>query len=221
MTSILIIEDNKDIVELLIPYFNGYNIDFAYNGEEGLNKFYNNKYDLILLDVMMPVLDGFSTCREIRKVSSIPIIMITARTSDEDFILGIDIGADDYIVKPFSPKQVQAKVKALLRRTNLGKVVIKRGSLFLDIENHIVKINDENVILTKKELEILYLLVSNPSNVFSRERLLDIIWGDDYFGDYRTVDSHVKRLRSKLDNFNKDFEIKTVWGVGYKYEDNE
>lgn len=220
MISILMVEDNKDIVELLLPYLSAYNVSIANDGEEALNMFYNNKYDLILLDVMMPILDGFSVCKEVRKTSNVPVIMITARTSDEDVILGIDIGADDYIVKPFSPRQVVAKIKAMLRRSDIGSDILKSGSVFIDIANHIVKINDTDVTLTKKELEILYLLVKHPKNVYSREKLLDIIWGDDYFGELRTVDSHVKRLRSKLEKYETDFEIKTVWGVGYKYEKN-
>lgn len=220
MISILMVEDNKDIVELLIPYLSDYKISVANDGEMALNMFYNNKYDLILLDVMMPILDGFSVCKEIRKSSNVPVIMITARSTDEDVIMGIDIGADDYIIKPFSPKQVVAKIKAMLRRSDIGNEIIKSGFLFIDIKNHVVKINEEEVSLTKKELEILYLMVKHPNNVFSREKLLDIIWGDDYFGELRTVDSHVKRLRSKLEVFDLDFEIKTVWGVGYKYEKN-
>lgn len=220
MVSILFIEDNKDIVDLLIPYLSDYKIDVAYDGEAGLNKFYNNSYDLILLDVMMPILDGFSVCKEVRRESNIPIIMITARSSDEDFIMGVEIGADDYIVKPFSPKKVVAKIKALLRRTDVSSEIIKRGSLYIDLDNYIVKINDDVVRLTKKEIEILYLLVKHKDFVYTREKLLDVVWGDDYFGDFRTVDTHIKRLRSKLEVYSLDFSIKTIWGVGYKYEKN-
>lgn len=217
---ILIVDDNIDIIDLMVPHFikEGYEIDIAKDGLEALDKF-NSKHDLVLLDIMMPKLDGISVCKKIREKSSVPIIMITAKSSDEDVIEGLDIGADDYIVKPFSPRQVVAKVKAMLRRLKVEKNILKRDNLFIDMDSYIVRLNEQVINLTKKEIELLYLLVSHPKRVYTREILLDTLWGEDYLGDIRTVDTHIKRLRAKLNKYPHNFDIETVWGVGYKYED--
>jgi DNA-binding response OmpR family regulator len=168
-------------------------------------------------------MDGLTLCKKIRQTSTVPIIMITAKSEDEDVIMGIDVGADDYIVKPFSPRQVVAKIKALIRRLDIAlnddKLVVI-DNLVINMDEYIVKIADEVIPLTKKEIEILYLIAKHPSRIYSREILLDTLWGDDYFGDVRTVDTHIKRIRAKLHlNNNKySWDIKTVWGVGYKFE---
>ena len=172
---------------------------------------------------MMPVTDGFEVCREIRKTSNVPVIMVTARGEDFERIMGLDIGADDYIVKPFSPGEVMARVRAVLRRLTRDDSIKKQvhviGSLVIDLDNYEVKIDQNLVSLTKKEIEILWTLAKNKNKVFSRENLLNSLWGYDYFGDSRTVDSHIKRLRAKLDEFTHDtWDIKTIWGVGYKFE---
>ncbi len=220
----LIADDNKQITSILKEYAKneGYEVKIAYDGKETLELF--NKYnpDVVLLDVMMPKIDGFEVCREIRKISNVPVIMITARGEDFERIMGLDIGADDYIVKPFSPAEVMARVRAVMRRImsdNTSNRIFKYDNLTINMESYVVTIDNKNVDLTKKELEILWTLASNRNKVFTRDNLLNSIWGYDYYGDSRTVDSHIKRLRSKLDNFNhENWEIKTIWGVGYKFE---
>ncbi len=220
----LIADDNKQITSILKEYAKneGYEVKIAYDGKETLELF--NKYnpDVVLLDVMMPKIDGFEVCREIRKISNVPVIMITARGEDFERIMGLDIGADDYIVKPFSPAEVMARVRAVMRRImsdNTSNKIFKYDNLTINMESYVVTIDNKNVDLTKKELEILWTLASNRNKVFTRDNLLNSIWGYDYYGDSRTVDSHIKRLRSKLDNFNhENWEIKTIWGVGYKFE---
>lgn len=171
----------------------------------------------------MPGRDGFDVCREIRKSSNVPIIMVTARSEDNDRIMGLDIGADDYIVKPFSPGEVMARIRAILRRLDIPdsktKNIVRHSGLEVNISDYSVKVNGHPVNLTKKEIEILWLLSSNPDKVFSRDNLLDSVWGYDYFGDARTVDTHIKRLRAKLDITDEfGWDIKTIWGVGYKFE---
>jgi DNA-binding response OmpR family regulator len=223
--SILMVDDNKDIIDLLLPHFKKENFDVtvAYDGVEAYKLFDPKKHNLLLLDIMMPKMDGLTLCKKIRQTSTVPIIMITAKSEDEDVIMGIDIGADDYIVKPFSPRQVVAKIKALIRRLDIAlnddKLVVI-DNLVINMDEYIVKIADEVIPLTKKEIEILYLIAKHPSRIHSREILLDTLWGDDYFGDVRTVDTHIKRIRAKLHlNSNKySWDIKTVWGVGYKFE---
>lgn len=220
----LIADDNKQITSILKEYAKneGYEVKIAYDGKETLELF--NKYnpDVVLLDVMMPKIDGFEVCREIRKISNVPVIMITARGEDFERIMGLDIGADDYIVKPFSLAEVMARVRAVMRRImsdNTSNKIFKYDNLTINMESYVVTIDNKNVDLTKKELEILWTLASNRNKVFTRDNLLNSIWGYDYYGDSRTVDSHIKRLRSKLDNFNhENWEIKTIWGVGYKFE---
>mgnify|MGYP003292039452 FL=1 len=178
---------------------------------------------MILLDVMMPEVDGFEVCRRLRKESMVPIIMITARGEDYDKIMGLDIGADDYVIKPFSANEVMARVRAVLRRIQVQEQqkqnVYEVSNLKIDLDKYVVEISGEEVALTKKEIELLWTLAKNSTKVFSRENLLDSIWGYDYFGDSRTVDSHIKRLRAKLDKYDHEgWDIKTIWGVGYRFE---
>lgn len=223
--SILIADDNQQITSILEEYAKkeGYMPTIAYDGSVALEHFYNQNPDIILLDVMMPLIDGFKVCRQIRKTSNVPIIMITARGEDYEKIMGLDIGADDYIVKPFSPAEVMARIRAILRRIGLddnkSKNEFNFDNLFINLDDYTVTIDDNKLSLTKKEFEILWTLANNKNKVFSRDNLLNSLWGYDYFGDNRTVDSHIKRLRAKLDEFEHDnWEIKTIWGVGYKFE---
>lgn len=227
MKYILIADDNKQISSILAEYSKkeGYTPILAYDGNEAISKFGEYDFEIILLDVMMPKIDGFEVCREIRKTSNIPIIMVTARGEDFERIMGLDIGADDYIIKPFSPGEVMARVRAILRRISKtdekGTIVqvFKFDNLKINLDDYTVEINKINVSLTKKEIELLWTLANNNKKVFSRENLLSNLWGYDYFGDSRTVDSHIKRLRSKLGEYSHDnWEIKTVWGIGYKFE---
>lgn len=226
---ILIADDNEVILDILKTYIikEGFTPILAHDGEEVLKMFSDYTPLLILLDVMMPKKNGFEVCREIRKTSDIPIIMITAKGEDADRIMGLDIGADDYIVKPFSPGEVMARIRAILRRIELSDdqetEILHFPGLEINISEYKVIINDQPVSLTKKEIEIFWLLASNPGKVFSRDNLLNNVWGYDYYGDARTVDTHIKRLRSKISskiNSSKalDWEIKTIWGVGYKFE---
>lgn len=221
----LIADDNKQITSILEEYAKseGYDVKIAYDGKSAIDAF--NKYNpnIVLLDVMMPLMDGFEVCREIRKQSNVPIIMITARGEDFERIMGLDIGADDYIVKPFSPGEVMARVRAIMRRLmtddKRNNQVFSFDNLQINMDDYIVSINGSNVSLTKKEIEILWTLATNRNKVFTRDNLLNSLWGYDYYGDNRTVDSHIKRLRSKLDEYvHENWEIKTIWGVGYKFE---
>jgi DNA-binding response OmpR family regulator len=220
----LIADDNRQITSILEEYAKkeGYDVKIAYNGRQALDTFDKHKPDIVLLDVMMPIIDGFEVCRRIRKVSNVPLIMITARGEDFERIMGLDIGADDYIVKPFSPAEVMARVRAVMRRIgaeNISSKLFVYDNIKINMEDYIVTIDENNVSLTKKEIEILWTLAVNKNKVFSRGNLLNSLWGYDYYGDSRTVDSHIKRLRSKIDNFqHKNWEIKTIWGVGYKFE---
>lgn len=223
--NILIADDNDGIVDILKSYVTkeGFTPIIAYDGESAIKIFNENSPILILLDVMMPKKDGFEVCQEIRKTSNVPIIMITAKGEDSDRIMGLDIGADDYIVKPFSPGEVMARIRAVLRRIDISeedkKDIIKHPMLEINISDYEVKIKERIVNLTKKEIEILYLLASNPNKVFSRDNLLNSIWRYEYFGDARTVDTHIKRLRAKIDiPESSTWDIKTIWGVGYKFE---
>ncbi len=225
MNKILIADDNIQITKILSEFAKkeGYEPIIAYNGEEVLKLFNQNKFSIILLDVMMPKKDGFEVCREIRKISNIPIIMITARGEDFERIMGLDIGADDYIVKPFSGNEVMARIRAVLRQIDYSKNTKQKylnyDNLTVCLDNATVTINDQKVTLTKKELEILCLLLDNQGKIFSRDNLLNDLWGYDYFGDTRTVDSHIKRLRAKLDIIpHPNWMIKTIWGMGYKFE---
>lgn len=228
MGKILIADDNKQITMILSSYAKkeGFDVLIAYDGEQALELFSTNKKDIVmvLLDVMMPKLDGFEVCQALRKISMVPIIMITARGEDYDKIMGLDIGADDYVVKPFSASEVMARVRSVLRRmgggtANVNKNTYKVGNLFIDLDKYTVEIDGEDVPLTKKEIELLWTLAKNSTKVFSRDNLLDSLWGYDYEGDSRTVDSHIKRLRAKLEKYpHPEWDIKTIWGVGYRFE---
>ncbi len=225
MAIMLIADDNRQITSILEEYAKkeSFDVKIALNGREALKSFEKYNPDIVLLDVMMPEMDGFEVCREIRKQSNVPIIMITARGEDFERIMGLDIGADDYIVKPFSPAEVMARVRAVMRRISLDEKINAKiftyDNLKINMSDYIVSINNNNISLTKKEIEILWTLVSNKNKVFTRDNLLNSLWGYDYYGDNRTVDSHIKRLRSKLDDYeHENWEIKTIWGVGYKFE---
>ena len=229
MYNVLIADDNLQIVSILKEYCkkNNFNVTLAHDGEETLEKIRNNKFDIVLLDIMMPKKNGFDVCKEVRTFSNVPIIMITARGEDFERIMGLETGADDYIVKPFSPGEVIARIHAILRRVipnenTSQEKIFSYDNLTINLSDFTVKISDENVSLTKKEIELLWLLSTNRNKVFTRENLLDSIWGYDYFGDSRTVDSHIKRLRAKLDNYEHEtWNIKTIWGVGYKFDIQE
>ena len=224
MTKVLIIDDNRQITSILEEYAKkeGYTTVVTGDGIEGVRMFEAEKPDIILLDVMMPKMDGFEVCREIRKISQVPIIMVTARGEDFEKIMGLEIGADDYIVKPFSPGEVMARIKAILRRVardDKNTHIYKHSNLVINIEDYAVTIDSSPVILTKKEIELLWTLATNRNKVFTRDNLLNSLWGYDYYGDSRTVDSHIKRLRAKIDHYSHpEWDIKTIWGVGYKFE---
>ena len=227
MDTLLIVDDNKQITSILEDYAKneGYKTIIALDGEDALIKFEEEKPDIMLLDVMMPKKDGFSVCREIRKTSNVPIIMITARGEDFEKIMGLEIGADDYIVKPFSLGEVMARIKAIMRRVGNEenkKQKLSFDNLQIDMDTYSAYINNKKLPLTKKEIEILWTLCKAQNKVFSREQLLNMIWGYDYYGDNRTVDSHIKRLRAKIDKFEHiSWDIATIWGVGYKFEVKE
>lgn len=225
--KVLIVDDNKNINDVLIKYCkrDGYETISAYDGEEAIIIYENERPDLILLDVMLPKIDGFEVCKKIREKSNVPIIMVTAKSEDMDRIMGLDIGADDYIIKPFSPAEVMARIRAIMRRigreivVDTSKNILNYGNLKIDIDRYSVFIENEEVSLTKKEKELLIIMATSANKVFTRDNLLDNIWGLDYYGDIRTVDTHIKRLRAKLDKFEKkDWDIVTVRGVGYKLE---
>ncbi|NSW76401.1 MAG: response regulator transcription factor [Candidatus Atribacteria bacterium] len=224
MSSILVVDDEKAVCDLLKMYLEkeGFEVMVAHDGEEALKKVEHHHPSLILLDLMLPKKDGWTVCREIRKISDVPIIMLTARGEEFDRILGLELGADDYIAKPFSPREVVARVKAVLRRTQMqGGEKTKHldyGCLFIDYEARMVKINGKELTLTPKEFELLWFLARNPSRAYTREKLLELIWDYDFAGDSRTVDTHIKRLREKLEEAGAPPCIKTVWGYGYKFE---
>ena len=222
---ILVVDDDKNICEIIRLYLEkeGFAVTIANDGEAALEMFRETTPSVVVLDVMMPKMDGFQVCREIRRVSSIPIIMLTAKGETFDKVLGLELGADDYMVKPFENKELVARIKAVLRRyepkDNADKEIIY-PNLCVNLTNYELKINGEVVDIPPKELELLYYLATNPNKVFTREQLLETVWGFDYFGDSRTVDVHVKRLREKLELAGEsvNWQLKTVWGVGYKFE---
>ncbi|MBO7519176.1 MAG: response regulator transcription factor [Clostridia bacterium] len=223
--KILIVDDDSNICELLRMYFNkdGFDTAIAADGEEALDLVLKYKPDLILLDIMMPRLDGWQVCREVRKISEVPIIMLTAKGEVFDKILGLELGADDYISKPFDTKEVLARVKAVLRRSNekSKRSAIKEvrfDKLVINLTNYELIVDGKQIDTPPKELELIFHLASNPNRVYTRDQLLDEVWGFDYYGDSRTVDVHVKRLREKLENVSEKWSLKTVWGVGYKFE---
>lgn len=227
MEYVLIADDNKDITDILAVYVKkeGYEPLIAKDGVETERLFEQYNPLAILLDVMMPLKDGYQVCKDIRKVSSVPIILITARGEDYDKIMGLDIGADDYIVKPFSPSEVMARLRAVLRRLKKEENdekqenVLKVNNMVVNLEEYSFMVDGKRIPLTKKEIETMWTLASHPNKVFTRDNLLDSLWGYDYYGDSRTVDSHIKRLRAKLDTVEHSaWSIKTIWGVGYKFE---
>ncbi|MCD7960634.1 MAG: response regulator transcription factor [Enterococcus sp.] len=232
MNKILIADDNQQITSILANYARkeGFEPLVALDGQQAqaleLFEQHEKNIDVVLLDVMMPKLDGFEVCRELRRRSMVPIVMVTARGEDFERIMGLDIGADDYILKPFSAGEVMARVRAILRRVQPREAeqqnLYSVGNLVIDLDKYLVTIGGADVTLTKKEVELLWTLAKNSSKVFSRENLLDSISGNDYPGDSRTGDSHIKRLLAKVDKFeHEEWEIKTIWGVGYRFEEKE
>ena len=223
--KILIVEDEANIRELLRLYLEreGYTVIEAENGVEGIKKWKSDKPDMLLLDVMMPVMDGWEVCREIRAESDVPIIMLTAKGETADRVSGLEMGADDYIVKPLEMPEVIARVRAVFRRIAPDDAPEKLSfdNLVIDKQAYDLVIKGKRVDAPPKEIELLYFLASSPNRVFTRAQLLDEVWGFDYFGDTRTVDVHVKRLREKLEGVSDKWELKTVWGVGYKFETKE
>ena len=223
--SVLIVEDDKNIQELLQMYLEkeGYAVTLAGDGSQGLSKFRAIKPDLVLLDVMMPVMDGWEVCKAIRAESRTPVIMLTAKGELDDKITGLKAGADDYITKPFEMREVLARIEAVLRRSESGAadVKIRRlvfDKLVIDMDAFELQIDGKKVDAPPKEMELLFYLASSPNRVYTRNQLLDEVWGFDYFGDSRTVDVHVKRLREKLEGVSEKWCLRTVWGVGYKFE---
>ena len=223
--KILIVEDEANIRELLRLYLEreGYTVLEAENGVEGIKKWKSDKPDMLLLDVMMPVMDGWAVCREIRAESDVPIIMLTAKGETADRVSGLEMGADDYIVKPLEMPEVIARVRAVFRRMAPDDAPEKLSfdNLVIDKQAYDLVIKGKRVDAPPKEIELLYFLASSPNRVFTRAQLLDDVWGFDYFGDTRTVDVHIKRLREKLEGVSDKWELKTVWGVGYKFETKE
>ena len=220
----LIGDDQTAMHETLSLYLEaeGFTHSSAYDGEQALSMIQSEQPDLVILDLMMPKMSGTDVCREVRKTSSVPIIMLTAKGEEIDRILGLELGADDYIVKPFSPREVVARIKAVLRRINdQGKSaspVLRFDSLEINLNHYEVKVFGEVVPFTPKEVEILHLLASHPGQVFDREQILSAVWGYDYFGDTRAVDTQIKRIRQKLPQEGVSWSIKTIYGVGYKFE---
>ena len=226
--KILVVDDDNNICELLRLYLEkeGYNVIIARTGMQAVQTFAEQQPDLMLLDIMLPELDGWQVCREVRKYSNKPIIMLTAKGETFDKVLGLELGADDYITKPFEAKEVLARIKAVLRRSsstyqsdpaeNIKQV--SYDNLVINLTNYELKVNGKRVDAPPKEMELLYHLASNPHRVFTRDQLLDEVWGFDYYGDSRTVDVHVKRIREKLEGVSDKWELKTVWGIGYKFE---
>ena len=224
---ILIVDDDSNICELLRLYFekDGFQADIVTDGIKALEAFESLKPDLVLLDIMLPGMDGWQICREIRKASQTPIIMLTAKGETFDKVLGLELGADDYITKPFETKEVIARVKAVLRRSNCQSnssaatpKEVSFDKLSINLTNYELKVDGKAIDTPPKELELIYHLASNPNRVYTRDQLLDEVWGFEYYGDSRTVDVHVKRLREKLEGVSDKWELKTVWGVGYKFE---
>ena len=225
MNPILVVDDNAQIVDILSQYIKkeGWPMLAAKTGEEALALFDAAEPSLILLDIMLPGVDGLEVCRRIRRVSSVPILMITAKDEDADRILGLDIGADDYIVKPFSPGEVMARIRAVLRRIPAAaeKEMLVIGELSIHLPSLSVTLSGHKLNLTRREVELLYTLAASPGRVFTRDNLLTIVWGYEFAGNYRAVDSHIKRLRAKLDAYpHPFFSIATVWGAGYRFERN-
>ena len=223
MKKALVVEDDRNIAELLRLYLEkeSFEVTIAENGAVGISEFERVKPDLVLLDIMLPILDGLAVCREIRAISKVPIIMLTAKGDTPDKVHGLEIGADDYIVKPFEIRELLARIHAVMRRTGTDGKSSKKlvfDKLIIDMEAFELIVDGVRVDAPPKEMELLFHLASSPNRVYTRNQLLDEVWGFDYFGDSRTVDVHIKRLREKLENVSTQWSLKTVWGVGYKFE---
>ena len=223
--KILLLDDDVNINNLVSLYLNkeGYDVVSTYRGDEAISEFKKQKPDLVILDVMIPIMDGWQVLGEIRKTSKVPIIMLTAKDDTFDKIMGLELGADDYITKPFEPKELIARIKALLRRTQGedNSKILQYENLSINMDEYLVKYKSEVIEMPPKEIELLYYLASHPNKVYTREQLLESVWGFEFFGDSRTVDVHVKRLREKFpDSEQYGWQIKTVWRVGYKFENN-
>ena len=221
--KVLIVEDDSNIAQLLQLYLEkeGFETQVASDGGQGVSLFHSFAPDLVLLDIMLPVLDGWSVCKKIRETDKTPIIMMTAKGELEDKVSGLEMGADDYIVKPFEMKEVMARIHAVLRRyggDQGGRKKLTFDKLVINMDSYELLVDGKRVDTPPKEMELLYHLAASPNRVFTRNQLLDEVWGFDYFGDSRTVDVHIKRLREKLEGVSDQWSIKTVWGVGYKFE---
>ena len=228
LEKILVVDDDINICELLRIYLEkeGYTVILAHDGEKGIEKFNATKPDVILLDIMLPVMDGWQVCREIRKKSNVPILMVTAKSETFDKVLGLELGADDYIVKPFDAKEVVARIKAVYRRAGqtapeTESKEVSYDKLQVNMTRYELKVDGKVLDTPPKELELLFYLASNPNRVYTRDQLLDEVWGFEYYGDSRTIDVHIKRLREKLEGVSDKWALKTVWGVGYKFEAEE
>ncbi|HPU41742.1 MAG TPA: response regulator transcription factor [Acetivibrio clariflavus] len=222
-TKVLVIDDDVNICELIRLYMEkeGFEVLTIYNGIKAVEAFKTFAPNIVILDIMLPGADGWQVCREIRKISNIPIIMLSAKGETFDKVLGLELGADDYIVKSFEPKELVARVKAVLRRYEHRDIDVQEvvyPNLVINKSDYTLKVNGNYLDVPPKELELLYFLASNPNKVFTREQLLEQVWGFDFYGDSRTVDVHIKRLREKLEGENQNWQLKTVWGVGYKFE---
>ncbi|MFA5524971.1 MAG: response regulator transcription factor [Tissierellales bacterium] len=222
--KVLVVDDDIEICNMIEMFLEKerFQVVKAFDGEDAVKKFISEMPNIVILDIMLPKMDGYDVCREIKKISQVPIIMLTAKGETFDKVLGLRLGADDYMVKPFDPEELIARIRAVLRRYNpreynSGEKIIF-PSLMIDMDEFSVRINEETMTLPKKEMELLYFLASNPNRLFTRDQLIEQIWGYDFLGETRTVDVHIKRLREKLTNIEDKYEIKTVWGVGYKFE---
>ena len=221
--NILVVEDDRNISDLIRMYMEkeGFEVRSAYGGGKAIEEFEKQAPDLVLLDIMLPVMDGWAVCGKIRETSKVPIIMLTAKSEVNDRITGLEMGADDYIVKPFEMKELMARINAVLRRSEIPDDTKKKlvfDKLIINLDSYELIVDGKKVDTPPKELELLYHLASTPNRVYTRNQLLDEVWGFDYFGDSRTVDVHIKRLREKVENVSDQWALKTVWGVGYKFE---
>ncbi len=221
--KVLVVEDDRNISDLIRMYLEkeGFEVITAFDGGSAVEKFRENQPDIVLLDIMLPVMDGWAVCAKIRESAKTPIIMLTAKGEVQDRVSGLEMGADDYLVKPFEMKELIARINAVLRRTEIPDDTRKRlvfDKLIIDLDSYELTVDGKKVDTPPKELELLYHLAATPNRVYTRNQLLDEVWGFDYFGDSRTVDVHIKRLREKVENVSPEWALKTVWGVGYKFE---
>jgi len=221
--NVLVVEDDRNISDLIRMYLEkeGFEVSIAYDGGRAVEEFERRQPDLVLLDIMLPVLDGWGVCQRIRQKAKTPIIMLTAKSDVDDRITGLEMGADDYLVKPFEMKELMARINAVLRRSEIPDDTRKKLSfdkLIINLDSYELTVDGKQIDTPPKDLELLYHLASTPNRVYTRNQLLDEVWGFDYFGDSRTVDVHIKRLREKVENVSDQWALKTVWGVGYKFE---